>query len=159
MTSKYEEIDIISNGIFYWPWLNEASKFLNYAFANDLHFGNSSKIHKKLTYSWIKVIFVWWPFWLFLWIRLKLRPFSLYFEAVLAKKCPLQRRHFPCEFRAHPYLFGIRRARGMGLDRVLIQNQTFRFFDPPPCSPTIPKKVTNVQGSSPRWSRRQGVWL
>ena len=41
---------------------------------------------------------------------------------VLAKKWPLQRRHFPCEFRAHPYLFGIRRARGMGLDRVLIQN-------------------------------------
>ena len=63
---------------------------------------------------------------------LKLWPFPLYFKVILAEKWPLQRKHFPCEFRAHPYLFGIRRARGMGLDRVLIQNQTFNFFAPPP---------------------------
>ena len=38
---------------------------------------------------------------------------------------------FPCEFRARPYVFGIRKARRMGLDRVLIQIQTFKFFAPP----------------------------
>ena len=66
---------------------------------------------------------------------LNLWPFSLYFKVVLAEKWPLQRRHFPCEFRAHPYLFGIRRARGMGLDRVLIQIPTFNFFAPPSAYP------------------------
>ena len=63
---------------------------------------------------------------------MKLWPFPLYFKVVLTEKWPLHRRHFPCEFRAHPYLFGIRRARGMGLDRVLIQIPTFNFFAPPP---------------------------
>ena len=61
----------------------------------------------------------------------KLWPFSLYFQVILAGKWPFQRRHFPCEFRPPPNIFGIRRARGMGLDRVLIQNQTFKFFAPP----------------------------
>ena len=73
----------------------------------------------------------------------KMWPFPLYFEVILPWKWPFQGRHFPCEFRAHPYLFGIRRARGMGLDRLLIQILTFIFFAPPP----------NVQGVSRKMSR------
>ena len=62
-------------------------------------------------------------------IGTKIWPFPLYFEVILAGKWPFQGRHFPCEFRAHPYLFGIRRARGMGLDNSRLN---FEFFCSPP---------------------------
>ena len=34
--------------------------------------------------------------------------------------------------RAHPYIFVIKGVRRMGKTRVLIENQTFYFFAPPP---------------------------
>ena len=60
----------------------------------------------------------------------KIWPYPLYFGLVIGHLWPLQRRHFPEEFRADLYVFGIRRARRMGTDRVLIQNPNFYFFAP-----------------------------
>ena len=48
----------------------------------------------------------------------KNRPYPLYFGCVLGHKWPLQGRHFPDEFRADLYVFGIRRARRMPLPEV-----------------------------------------
>ena len=55
----------------------------------------------------------------------KLWPFPLYFETISGRKYGFQRQQFPCEFRADPYVFGIRGNRGMGAASELIQNQTF----------------------------------
>ena len=41
------------------------------------------------------------------------------------QKYGFQRQHFPCEFRADLYVFGIRGTRRMGAASELIQNQTF----------------------------------
>ena len=57
--------------------------------------------------------------------------FPLYFGLVEGPKVTIQGQHFPLEFRAHPYIFGISRARRMGAASQLIQNTTFVFFDPP----------------------------
>ena len=40
--------------------------------------------------------------------------------------------HFPLEFRAHLYIFGISGARRMGKYTELKSNTTFYFFAPPP---------------------------
>ena len=49
----------------------------------------------------------------------------MYFGRVLGHKWLFQRRHFPDEFRSDLYVFGIRRGRRMGTERLLIQNPVF----------------------------------
>ena len=44
----------------------------------------------------------------------------MYFVLARGPKVAIQRKHFPCELRADLYLFGISRARRMGLATVLI---------------------------------------
>ena len=56
--------------------------------------------------------------------------FPLYFVLARGPKVIIQRKHFPCELRADLYIFGISRARRMGLATVLIQIPTFVFFAP-----------------------------
>ena len=55
----------------------------------------------------------------------KLWPFPLYFKPISGLKYGFQSQHFPCEFRADLYVFGIRGTRRMGAASELIQNQTF----------------------------------
>ena len=57
--------------------------------------------------------------------------FLLYFEPILGEIRGFLRRHFPLEFRANFYVFGIRRSKGMGIDRELINPRFFGFFMPP----------------------------
>ena len=67
----------------------------------------------------------------------------MYFGHVIGHIWPLQRRHFPEEFRADLYVFGIRRARRMGTDKGLIQNPNFYFVAPPPNVDIIKKMEMN----------------
>ena len=55
----------------------------------------------------------------------KVWPYPFYFGRILGHKEPVQGRHFPDEFRADLYEFGIRRARRMGTDKVIIKNHFF----------------------------------
>ena len=58
----------------------------------------------------------------------KLWPFPLYFEPILGEIRGFLRQRFPLEFRAHLYVFGIRRSKGMGIDRELINPRIFVFL-------------------------------
>ena len=46
------------------------------------------------------------------------------FLCIFYNKSDIQRKHFAEVPRGEPYVFGIRRVRRMGIDRVLIENQT-----------------------------------
>ena len=56
------------------------------------------------------------------------RLFPLYFGLVNGPKVTIQRKHFPVEFRAHPYIFGISTTRRMGAACKQLQNPTFIFL-------------------------------
>ena len=49
-----------------------------------------------------------------------------------SSKVTFQRQHFPWEFRAGSYIFGIRRARRMGAASQLNEIPTFYILPPPP---------------------------
>ena len=58
--------------------------------------------------------------------------FPLYFWCILDSKVRFQRHPFQLELRADSYIFGISRAWRMGAACMVIENQTFCIYAPPP---------------------------